>query len=257
LVAGAVLVPPRSPPEGGGLPACEPRLLTPFEVSGSVDPVLEDPEELEPLPVPRLLESLEVPRDEPLPEPVAPEEPMPELLPDEDPVPEDEATSTPRALAVLLSRRPVACRLLDFWNSRSALCVFGPMTPSSGPGSMPLLFNAAWTSLTFSFDMLWPALRPPVPSLPVWPRSVFMSLDDEPELPRWLLLPAADGSLDFCDSLPLRADPAPLEPPACAHACGAITNTAPLSMRLDNTVACVFFMSPSLLFFRFLVKTFS
>ena len=150
MVAGALVVPPRSPLEAGGLPACEPRLLTPFEVSGSVDPVLEDPAELEPLPVPTLLESLELPREEPLPEPVAPEEPIPELLPEEepdepfipdddeplddpipelddpipeldDPVPEDEATSTPRALAVLLSIRPVACRLLDFWNSRSAL----------------------------------------------------------------------------------------------------------------------------------------
>ena len=191
------MVPPRSP-EAGGLPACEPRLLTPFEVSGSVDPVLDDPEELEPLPVPTPLESFEVPRDEPLPEPVAPEDPIPELLPDEepdeplipddelpleDPVPADEATSTPKALAVLLSMRPVACKLLDFWNSRSALWVFGPMTPSSGPGSMPLLFNAAWTCFTFSFDML-PAVRfPAAPSVPAWPRSVFMSLD-ELELPR-------------------------------------------------------------------------
>ena len=155
-------------------------MLTPLEVSGSVDPVLlEDPGDLEPLP-----------------EPLAPEDPIPELLPDEepdeplipddelpldDPVPEDEATSTPKALAVLLSIRPVACRLLDFWNSRSALCVFGPMTPSSGPGSIPLLFKAACTCFTFSFDLLCPALRcPAAPSLLAWPRSVFMSLDDEP-----------------------------------------------------------------------------
>jgi hypothetical protein len=260
LVAGPVVW-----PLSGGLPACVPRLLTPFDVSGCcVVPELEDwpglvELEPEPLPLPMPLDSFEEPRlplEEPLPDelPVPeelpiPEEPEEELpAPDEpllleEPMPDDElATSTPSALAVFSSMRPVAVRLLDFWNSRKAPCVFGPITPSSGPGSMPLLFKAAWTCFTFSFDMLPALALRALPSLPrslcmLLPRSVCMLPDDDP---RWLLLPGADGSLDFWDSLPLFEDPAPLEPPVCVHACGAITNTAPLSTRLDKT--CVFFM---------------
>jgi hypothetical protein len=107
---------------------------------------------------------------------------------------------------------------------------------------MPLLFKAAWTCFTFSLDMLPALALRALPSLPrslcmLLPRSVCMLPDDDP---RWLLLPVADGSFDFGDSLPLFEDPAPLEPPVCVHACGAITNTAPLSTRLDKT--CVFFM---------------
>jgi hypothetical protein len=95
FVAGAVLVPPRAPPDGS-LPASLPLLLTPFEVSLSDEPEVDDwlPE---PEPLPRLLESFEELR--------VPEEELddPEL-----------ATFTPRALAVFSSMRPVACRLLDF-----------------------------------------------------------------------------------------------------------------------------------------------
>ena len=129
-----MVVPPFASPDGAGLPAWVPRLLTPFEVSGSPAPELEEDElEPEPLPVPRPLESLDEPRvEEPLPLPVAPDEvpdpdelPMPDEPPDEpedEPLippaelapPEELATSTPRALAVLLSSLPVACRLLDF-----------------------------------------------------------------------------------------------------------------------------------------------
>jgi hypothetical protein len=125
------------------------------------EPALDEPE-LEP--VPKLLESLLDEEDPRLPlDPVPVEDPDDELPMPED-VPEDEEpmpvpASTPRALTVLSSSRPVAERLLDFWNSRRACCVLGPSTPSSGPGSMPLLFRAACTALTFSFDMLEPDAR--------------------------------------------------------------------------------------------------
>jgi len=117
-----------------------------------LDPLLEGeallPDKEPPLPA-APDEELPIPDDE-LPVPGDDELPMPE---DEElPAPEL-ATSTPSALAVLSSMRPVACRLLDFWNSRIACCVFGPRTPSSGPGSIPLLLSADWTSLTLSFDM--------------------------------------------------------------------------------------------------------
>lgn len=65
---------------------------------------------------------------------------------------------------------------------------------------MPLLFKAAWTSFTFSLDMLPALALRALPSLPrslctlLPPRSVCMLPDDDP---RWLLLPVADGSLDF------------------------------------------------------------
>lgn len=71
-----------------------------------------------------LLAELPLDAPEELP-PVAPEDEPP--IPDELPMPEDDElsmleedelpvleTSTPRALAVLSSIRPVACRLLDF-----------------------------------------------------------------------------------------------------------------------------------------------
>jgi len=60
----------------------------------------------------------------------------------------------------------------------------------------------------------------------------------DPDVPRWLLLPPADGS-DFCE--PDCEEPVPLE--LWDQACGAMTNTAPLSTRLDNTAECVFFIS--------------
>jgi hypothetical protein len=66
----------------------------------------------------------------------------------------------------------------------------------------------------------------------------------EPAVPR--LLP--EGSVDFA---PDEDDPVPLDPLVCAQLCGAITNTAPLSTRLDNTVVWVFFISASFLIFRF------
>jgi hypothetical protein len=56
-------------------------------------------------------------------------------------------------------------------------------------------------------------------------------------------------SLGFCalvsPLLPLPAEPAPLEPPVCDQACGAMTNTAPLNSRLDTTF---FFIRPSFYF---------
>jgi hypothetical protein len=64
------------------------------------------------------------------------------------------------------------------------------------------------------------------------------------ELPR-LLLPIPEEP-DFCDSV--EDDPVPLDPLVCAQLCGAITNTAPLSTRLDNTVVWVFFISASFLY---------
>lgn len=124
-------------------------------------PLLEEPPEDEPLPP--------VPDDLPVGESPAPNE-----LPDEDPLeddlsldglrPDEEAplpdelfsleeapldddplpeASTPNALAVLSSSRPVACIPLSFWKARRACCVFGPMTPSAGPGSCPLFFSAS------------------------------------------------------------------------------------------------------------------
>ena len=97
----------------------------------SLLPGLEAPEAPGPLPggsvpvelVPDgLLAELPLDAPEELP-PVAPEDELP--IPDELPMPEDDElsmleedelleTSTPRALAVLSSIRPVACRLLDF-----------------------------------------------------------------------------------------------------------------------------------------------
>ena len=53
------------------------------------------------------------------------------------------AASTPSALAVLSSSRPVACIPLSFWKARRACCVLGPITPSTGPGSCPLSFSAS------------------------------------------------------------------------------------------------------------------
>ena len=53
------------------------------------------------------------------------------------------AAYTPSALAVLSSSRPVACIPLSFWKARRACCVFGPITPSTGPGSCPLSFSAS------------------------------------------------------------------------------------------------------------------
>jgi len=66
----------------------------------------------------------------------------------------------------------------------------------------------------------------------------------EPAVPR-LLLP--EGSVDFA---PDEDDPVPLDPLVCAQLCGAITNTAPLRTRLDNTVVWVFFISASFLLFK-------
>lgn len=95
-------------PLDGAEPLWLPDLLTPFEVSLSApafDDVLPEPElELDPLPAPMPLESFEEPR-------------LPVEDPDDElPMPDDEelATSTPSALAVFSSMRPVAWRLFDF-----------------------------------------------------------------------------------------------------------------------------------------------
>jgi len=55
-----------------------------------------------------------------------------------------------------------------------AAFVFGPMTPSIGPGSWPFSFNAACTFFTFSL--------PPPRAAPLFWLSLLMSID-EPEEP--------------------------------------------------------------------------
>jgi hypothetical protein len=193
------------PLPGGSVPGA----LVPLDVPFPTLP-LAAPEEL--LPV---FPEGELPMPEELPIPELPEGELP--MPEELPIPEL-LTSTPSALAVLSSMRPVAGRLLDFWNSRNACWVFGPRTPSSGPGSIPLLFRADWTSFTLSFDMRELVARRV--GVLLWSFWVCISPLDE------------DGSLDFCE-------PAPV----CDQACGVRTNTAPLNTRLDKTVD--FFISRS------------
>jgi hypothetical protein len=191
-----------------------------------LESLLEDEPRLPVLPLgvelPAPEEELPIPEDEPLEDSPAGEEdlelPMPEdELPDEPPMPEL-ATSTPNALAVFSSMRPVACKLLDFWNSRIACWVFGPRTPSSGPGSIPLLFSADWTSFTLSLDSRWAvdARRleavPPVLSLLLWISVLelpgpLLALDPLAPVPRLLLPVPAASEEDFCED-----DPAPLEP---------------------------------------------
>ena len=48
--------------------------------------------------------------------------------------------------------RPVWGRFSFFWKSRTACSVLGPMTPSTGPGFMPLPWRACWTLLTWSWE---------------------------------------------------------------------------------------------------------
>jgi hypothetical protein len=144
-------------PEEPPLDPLEPLLEEPLPEAPPVDEPLPDSDEP---PVPN-----ELP-DEPLLDGLVEEPPeddlsVDELRPDEEaPLPdellsvleeaplEDEpfplpAASTPSALAVLSSSRPVACIPLSFWKARRACCVFGPITPSAGPGSCPLLFSAS------------------------------------------------------------------------------------------------------------------
>jgi hypothetical protein len=143
------------PPEDEPLPPLPD--VPPVEESPVPNELPEEPP-LEDAPAELLLD--EPPVDEPAPDPDEP--PVPNELPDEDPLeddlsvdelrPEEEApledeplpeASTPNALAVLSSSRPVACIPLSFWKARRACCVFGPMTPSAGPGSCPLFFSAS------------------------------------------------------------------------------------------------------------------
>jgi hypothetical protein len=207
-------------------PDAAPELLP---VPKLLESLLEDEPRLPVLPLgvelPAPEEELPIPEDEPLEDPPAepPEEPAPEddlelpipedEVPDEPPMPEL-ATSTPNALAVFSSMRPVACKLFDFWNSRIACWVFGPRTPSSGPGSIPLLFSADWTSFTLSFDSRPADARrleaaPPVLSLLLCisvlePLEPLLALEPVPRL----LLPVPVASEeDFCED-----EPAPLEP---------------------------------------------
>ena len=95
--------------------------------------LLEEPELLEPdIPVSVLPDRLD------------------ELEPDvsEEPDMPEELALTPNCWAVSESTLPVAFRLFDFWNERRAFCVFWPITPSIGPGSKPLSFNASCICLT-------------------------------------------------------------------------------------------------------------
>jgi hypothetical protein len=138
-------------------PLVEPLLEEPLPEAPPVDEPLPAPDEP---PVPN-----ELPED-PLPDGLVEDPPeddfsLEELRPDEEaPLPDEllslldeapleeepfplPAASTPSALAVLSSSRPVACIPLSFWKARRACCVFGPITPSAGPGSWPLLFSAS------------------------------------------------------------------------------------------------------------------
>jgi hypothetical protein len=211
-------------------PDAAPELLP---VPKLLESLLEDEPRLPVLPLgvelPAPEEELPIPEDEPLEDPPAepPEEPAPEddlelpipedEVPDEPPMPEL-ATSTPNALAVFSSMRPVACKLFDFWNSRIACWVFGPRTPSSGPGSIPLLFSADWTSFTLSLDSRWPAdarrleAAPPVLSLLLCisvlePLEPLLALEPLAPVPRLLLPVPVASEEDFCED-----EPAPLEP---------------------------------------------
>ena len=199
-------------------------------VSKLLESLLEDEPRLPVLPLgvelPAPEDELPIPEDGPLEDPPAepPEEPAPEEdlelpipedeVPDEPPMPEL-ATSTPNALAVFSSMRPVACKLLDFWNSRIACWVFGPRTPSSGPGSIPLPLSADWTSFTLSLDSRWPAdarrleADPPVLSLLLCMSVLepLLALEPLAPVPRLLLPVPVASEEDFCED-----EPAPLEP---------------------------------------------
>jgi len=114
-----------------------------------------------------------------------------------------------------------------------------------------LLLRAAWTSFTLSLDMraLEDARRldPMLLLLSCWVCTSLLELLDP--LPR-LLLPIPEDPEDFCDSD--EEDPVPLGPLVCDQLCGTITNMAPLSTRLDNTVVWVFFISASFPFLNFI-----
>ena len=79
------------------------------------------------------------------------------------------------------------------------------------------------------------------PMLLLLSRWVCISLLELLDSPPRQLLPIPEEPDDFCDSD--EEDPVPLDPLVCDQLCGAITKTAPLSTRLDNTVVWVFFIS--------------
>jgi hypothetical protein len=133
-------------------------------------------------------------------EPDAPDEDEP--LGDADGLLEPLADAcTPSFEAVSLSSRPVAFRPSFCWYSRSACRVFGPMMPSTSPGSAPLSFSACWTAFTCSMLPPAPALWLDLPAVP----PAFMSLADEPApVPELVAAdepPLVDGDADVLPDL--------------------------------------------------------
>jgi hypothetical protein len=147
-----------------------------------------------------------------LPDELAPEELLSELLPDDEaPAPEldlsdDEAPAapeldlsddddfeelaplaaeplTPRAERVSWFSSPLPWMPFCCWNCCSACLVFGPITPSIWPTSMPWSFSFCCTCLMVSWSW-WPDI-PDFLLLP--PAPAWLLCDWPPELAPWLL----------------------------------------------------------------------
>jgi hypothetical protein len=211
-------------------------------------PLLEDGEEpvapLEPLipeddvPEEEPLMPDEVPEEEPLmpdevppaaelPPEVEPLMPVEDLPAEEEPIPDAPPAEldapdmlTPRALAVSLFTLPVAWRFFAFWKSLNACCVFGPITPSIGPGSCPWLLSASCTCRMFDCDAFPDAWL--MPDRLLLPCCAEEPASDCAEPPRGdcveLCVSVREEAAPLCEALPLAdglCDIPPVPPDCC------------------------------------------